>query len=1591
MRVALSRHDQILTEVIEDAGGRIFKHTGDGVLAAFPTVVGAAAAAAAGQQRISAVDWGDLDLRIRMAVDTGEVEARGGDYFGPPLNRCARVMTSGHGGQILLSEPAQQALSAEPGFQLRGLGEQRLRGLGTPTKVFQLVVEGLPADFPPLRTDASSAGATRQFGDSIRGYEIRERLSAGRVSVVYRAFQPSVGRQVAVKVIRAEYANHPSFVRRFEVEARTVAGLEHPHIVSLYDYWRDANGAYLVMPLMAGGGLADKNLGSLSLDRVVGVIGQVGSALSYAHRQGVIHRDIKPSNILLDSDSNAYLSDFGIAVRGVEQATGTQSESAIFRAPEDRSGEAVDQRSDIYSLALVVASLLTGSTRTPPDLGSLAEPLRRLLESALSDDPARRPDTVDSFVGRLKALNGGMVAVAEPLVSRNPYKGLRAFDVADARDFYGRDNEIRRLVEVAGGRRLVAVVGPSGSGKSSLVRAGLIPALARGALAGSDQWLTVTTVPGSHPFDELASALGRVATESMGDIAAELGSDERGLLRVSKRLMRGVEGELVIVVDQFEELYTIVTSDEVRSRFIRNLLEVTSDARSRVRVVLTLRADFYDHPLADELLGPIISEANLALAVPGPSQLRETIERPAEQAGVTFETGLTDLLLADVQGQPGGLPLLQFTLAALVAESVDGRVTIADYEQLGGLGGALTRRAESAYQSLRPGQQDVAREIFMRLVSVSEDADDVRRRVRRVELESVGLEAGDVAHVLTAFGDARLLTFDRDPLTRGPTVEVAHEALLRHWERFRSWLEARRESLILHRRYQVAHGEWRQAGEDPDYLLSGGRLSQFEAWNAEGGTTLTPEEREFLDASLARRSAQAADRRRWRRRVSVALVGAAVVSSMLAGIALWQRGIAQTEARVEVVRRLAASSTVALTEDPERAILLALEAADVSLRAGDPVRPEAIAALHEAVHASPLEMRLDGFVPIGFDPDGGLVTGELRYGHLGEGEFSVMIAPVAVLSPDGKVFVERDLEIDETSDAFRPPGSYVLRDATTGEDIARLVATNAAGEDMFVHSRVAWSPDGAMLAARTDDVPAGEAAVVVWAVNSGEEVWSIPVPGPWVSPLFLDSDTLAILDYYGERAVFYDIASRQETGRIENPGYKPISASYDPARRFLVMGSGANEPIQAWDLDTNALVWSRVVGATSEVKVLPEVGLVALTGPEGAIWLVDIDDGTDRGRLLGHSEPPLHLQPDPTGRRLASASSEETLVWDISPAGPAALGSVALGDYWIYPVVSPDGTEVAVSTWPGNRLQRFRLSTGEPVGSPLTGDDLVLPVRLSPDWRLAGTAIDRVGVVIDLTTGATVLETPACTFPVAFNRSGGAMLDGYWLCPDAVADRLIDGRSGAELLGLDVGGFGRWLGGVFNPPGVFEADRYLALIRLGGGVDIYDTLDGRLLTRLEAASEDWEDTSLTLGFDPGGRFLVVGGARSRVAVIDLAMVAEGRTAADSIVFDQPVDPGGVPMVSLNRNGILATSAFGSLRLWDIHRGEQIIQIPVRITRPVSATFTRGGDHLLYIDESESGHVLRRFLLDPNELIDLARSLVTRDLTPEECGRYRLEC
>ncbi|MEN8235460.1 MAG: BTAD domain-containing putative transcriptional regulator [Actinomycetota bacterium] len=434
-----------------------------------------------------------------------------------------------------------------------------------------------------------------------------------------------------------------------------------------------------------------------------------------------------------------------------------------------------------------------------------------------------------------------------PPAERNPYKGLRAFGEDDASDFFGRD-ELIELLLVASESPLTAVVGPSGSGKSSVVRAGLIPAIRRGAIAGSSEWTVATLLPGRYPFAEFDATMNRVAGSLNGSSDP---SDDASIARAVLRALPTESAVMVLVIDQFEELFTL-TDEITRRAFLRNLVSVIEEPRGRIRVLLTVRADFYDRPLLYPEFAKLFTD-NVVNVIPlTPAGIESAAVGPAEQAGVAFAPDLLAQLVSDMTDQPGALPLFQYTLTELFDERDGSSMTLGGYQRIGGLTGALSRRADAVYESLDADEQETARDVFLRLVKPTEDR-YTRRPVPVLELEAVG-EAAAVSTVLTRFGEERLLTFDRDSQTGAATVEVSHEALLDAWGRLAEWLEDARFDLAELDGLMIGAAEWETVEGDPGYLLSGARLSDYEAWAETTTLTLPPIASAYLAESIAARS-----------------------------------------------------------------------------------------------------------------------------------------------------------------------------------------------------------------------------------------------------------------------------------------------------------------------------------------------------------------------------------------------------------------------------------------------------------------------------------------------------------------------------------------------------------------------------------------------------------------------------------------------------------------------------------------------------------------------------------------------------------------
>ena len=448
---------------------------------------------------------------------------------------------------------------------------------------------------------------------------------------------------------------------------------------------------------------------------------------------------------------------------------------------------------------------------------------------------------------------GGTTSTSRLPAPENPYKGLRAFQPADEQDFFGREKltakVIQRLNEKHPLSRFLALVGPSGSGKSSLIKAGLIPALWRGELPGSERWFIVEMLPGTHPLDELEVALMRVAADQSGNLNEQLHRDERGLVRVSQLILPNDGSELVLIVDQFEEVFTLVENEDERQHFLTLLQTAVTEKRSRVRIVVTLRADFYDRPLMYPDYGELM-RARMETVLPlSAKELESVIVNPAKRVGVTFEEGLVATIIAEVNYQPGALPLLQYALTELFEQRDNRILTQAAYQQIGGTVGALAKRAEALYQEFSREAQETARQMFLRLVTLGEGVEDTRRRTPRSELVAITNNEDGLAEIIDTFAAYRLLSLDHDPATRTPTVEVAHEAILREWERLRNWLNESRADVRLQRQLANMAEEWRGSKQDKSFLLRGSRLEMFEGWMADTGWRLLPGEREFLNVA----------------------------------------------------------------------------------------------------------------------------------------------------------------------------------------------------------------------------------------------------------------------------------------------------------------------------------------------------------------------------------------------------------------------------------------------------------------------------------------------------------------------------------------------------------------------------------------------------------------------------------------------------------------------------------------------------------------------------------------------------------------------
>jgi WD40 repeat protein/energy-coupling factor transporter ATP-binding protein EcfA2 len=1135
----------------------------------------------------------------------------------------------------------------------------------------------------------------------------------------------------------------------------------------------------------------------------------------------------------------------------------TQKEfGAALGLARKRAGLTVRTLARVVNLPLsTVGDHCTGRHLPGPDQ------LRQMLLACGVTNPAQ----IEAWLAALERVR--TARGPRPAGTPAPYRGLAQFDTEDARWFCGRDRltedvvgHLRALYDEGG---LLAVVGPSGSGKSSLLRAGLIPALGDGKLGvpGSHIWSVALFRPGARPLRELATQLSLLTEDSIDRYEEALRADPHACARLATAAVSpdGYAADppggsrLFIVVDQFEEVFTSCEDEQERRAFITALCAAAGQdgGRPAALVLLGLRADFYAQVLDYPALVAALQRHQVIVGPMTEAELRLAITEPARRAKLSVEDGLVEVLLRDLAPaaghgsqtgahDPGTLPLLSHALRAAWAGSRGGRLTLADYNATGGIRDAIADSAESVYQKLTPAQQDLARQVFIRLVHIAEDTADTRRRLPVSALP----HHDDALPVLDAFIASRLITAEADD------VQIAHEVLLRAWPKLRNWIEEERAGTPVHRQLSAAAGVWQDSGRHPSDLYDGWRLATVEDWSAQEAhyNGLNELEREFLAVSVERRvDEEQAARRRTRLLLRLVAALAAVVCAVafLTVVTFSQKAaVSQQKAAVTQQRDMAVSREVAIEADQLRASDPAL-AAQLSLAAYQ-IAPtnEARASLLEATGGPPVTRVLG---PAGAVLNAVAYSPDHRELALGAGDGTVRLW--AVSRPGGPVPLSAPLAV--------PSGSV---------------------------TSVAYSPDGRTLVAGSSDGTVTE--------------WDIADPG--------HPALLTVLPI--------------------TPAGPVTSVAFSPDGRILIAGAGervyrwnAADPLLIKALGVPLRPGS---GLVNSVSVSPDGGTLAAGTSTGQVVMWRLRSGA-APEAVAVPQPPgaaaiqaVAFSPD--GRTLAAAGkADKVWLWKLAPDRQAALRPAPLTGptSFVYALAfSPGGQSLAGGSADGEAYV-WNLASGA-VTAALPHPAPVMSVAFGVGGSALATA-DTDGAARIWQLPGPVLTGPAgAVFAVAYSPDGHDVAAGSG---DGTV-RLWDVTDLAHPVSLgDPLTSAGPPGDALDGPVAWGANGLLAAGTLNGGIRWWNVTDPRHPVALPVPQSALGNFIQNVTFDPSGRLTAVASAAGTIELWNTAAVAHPEPLA--VINDVTPVPNsqGVLAVSISPNDrvLAAAGDDGSVRLWDI--------------------------------------------------------------------------
>jgi WD40 repeat protein/DNA-binding SARP family transcriptional activator len=1183
--------------------------------------------------------------------------------------------------------------------------------------------------------------------------------------------------------------------------------------------------------------------------------------------------------------------------------------------------------------------------------------LQRLQAAILSHDPELEP---------------GRASPAEPVRPTDvcPYKGLARFETVDAGFFFGREQAVAEAIGHLVGGRFLALVGPSGSGKSSLLRAGLLHALGTGALPGSDQWAHSVIRPGNHPLDALGDALSERREHSM------------------------------LAVDQFEEVFTACSDVDERTAFLDAITVAAMAPDGATTIVIAMRADFYGRCAEHRALASLLAAHQILVGPMDADELRRAIELPAQRADLTVEERLTEALVSDTVGQPGALPLLSTALLELWTHRRDRTLQLDDYLRAGGVEGAVARLAEEAFGRLDADGQAAAKRILLRLAAPGEGAEVVRRRAPLSEFDLA--RDADASRAMAVVTDARLVT-----VAEG-TAEVAHEALLHEWPRLRTWLEDDAEGRKLHRHVTESSHTWDEGGRDPADLYRGARSTAAWEWAEPHEADLNDLEREFLRASRTASEGEAVRARRTNRRLRGLLVGVAVllVASLVIGeLALTQRDRATGALTLADAGRLASGSR--LEADPQLALLMAREAVSIDDSA------ETRSALFAALERTPAIVNRI-YPPGGPSPSGGerqwvAISPDGRTLAIGDAGTTVEFFDAAQQVPIGAVDVGAGTE----HAAFSPDGKTLAVVTSAGDLVPIDVAARNVRDPVPAEASVdaiVFKPDGSELLTAEHGADLREFLVPRDAVTLAPTGRKAPTPG---------KDRAVFPDISAPLSMFAMAFAPDGSGLVTTRKYGP-TLLWDPSlTTFRRYGIGGEAVAISPDGDVAALIEnndgaSRGTGSVSflnlrsgEVRTgsgghrgpyktqyeavgvtfTPDGRSVVTVGNDSLLLVWDVTTRSVRTTLAETGGMPLRgpvLSPD-GATAYTTDRTRDVIVWDLSGSHrldrPFTAGTGYGG--WPWFAMSPDGKLLAVASAPSGPdfgtialidttdlrvVHHISLRHGSPQGMTFSPDGATLAVGFVSNQSSGVELWDVASGRITAT-----LEVPQRTVALKFSPDGRMLFGGsgpvdrglvyVWslATPDKPVGRLRPRGTVEDL--------------------TFTPDGSRLVISTGWGTGgyfvIWDTATQRVVNTVRADDQG----VLTADISSDGRTLLTGGQTGIARLWDLqtgASLGAPLTGLGGFADAAGLAPDG-------RTAVGADAA-GNVLLWDVPTRSTIGDaFPGPMAgRTVAASFTSDGRRVVVVSDTGAGWV---WDVDQSDWLQRACAVAGRSFTPQEWQEF----